>query len=61
MRDMNRKVLKQSAVAFFIGIFLYIIGDIAGFMPGFLVPLGILCAVGGVIGWILSLIIQEAQ
>ncbi len=61
MRDMNRKVLIQSAVAFFIGIFLIIIDDIAGILPGFLVPLGILCAVGGVIGCVLSLIIREAQ
>lgn len=48
-------------VAFFIGIFLYSIGDIAGYLPEFLIPLGILCGIGGIIGVILSLIMREAQ
>ena len=61
MREMNQKILMQSMVAFFIGIFLYSIGDIAGYLPEFLIPLGILCGIGGIIGVILSLIMREAQ
>ena len=48
-------------VAFFAGVFLYSIGDIAGLLPEFLIPLGVLCGIGGVTGMVLSLIIREAQ
>ncbi|OPY43826.1 MAG: hypothetical protein A4E40_00008 [Methanoregulaceae archaeon PtaU1.Bin059] len=58
MRKMNKKILLQSTVALFIGISLYGIGDIAGLLPEFLIPLGILFGIGGVIGIVLSLIIH---
>ncbi|OPY39947.1 MAG: hypothetical protein A4E40_00942 [Methanoregulaceae archaeon PtaU1.Bin059] len=61
MRKMNQKILMQSMVAFFAGVFLYSIGDIAGLLPEFLIPLGVLCGIGGVTGMVLSLIIREAQ
>ena len=56
---MIKKYMKQGAGIFVIGILIYLIGDRMGIIPAIFIPLGVIFAIGGVVGFILALILGE--